>query len=130
MQSTLRNRAVDKAIADDADPPTESTIRSLKGLKGNEIAIEGIIYDIAQFAHPGGNIIKFFGGNDVTVQYKMIHPYHTAKHMEKMKVVGRVCDYEPEYVEFSLIIVSSLPVHPHRSFVYINQVQIRHSIRA
>ncbi len=122
--STLRNRAVDKAIADDADLPTESTIRSLKGLKGNEIAIEGIIYDIAQFVHPGGNIINFFGGNDVTVQYKMIHPYHTAKHMEKMKVVGRVCDYEPEYVEFSLIIVSSLPVHPHSSFVYINQVQI------
>jgi hypothetical protein len=30
------------------------------------------------------------------VQYKMIHPYHTVKHVEKMKVVGRACDYEPE----------------------------------
>jgi fatty acid desaturase (delta-4 desaturase) len=108
--STLRNRAADKAIVDDADPPTESTIRSLKGLKGNEIAIEGVIYDIAQFVHPGGNVIKFFGGNDVTVQYKMIHPYHTVKHMEKMKVVGRVCDYEPEYVEFSLRVILLLPV--------------------
>ena len=108
--STLRNRAADKAIIDDADPPTESTIRSLKGLKGNEIAIEGGIYDIAQFVHPGGNVIKFFGGNDVTVQYKMIHPYHTVKHMEKMKVVGRVCDYEPEYVEFSLRVILLLLV--------------------
>jgi fatty acid desaturase (delta-4 desaturase) len=94
--STLRNRNVDKTIGDFADPATESTLRLLKGLKGNEIAIEGVIYDIAEFVHPGGNVIKFFGGNDVTVQYKMIHPYHTAKHVEKMKVVGRACDYEPE----------------------------------
>ncbi len=110
--STLRNRSVEKAIAEDADAPTESTIRSLKELNGNEIAIEGVVYNIARFAHPGGDVIKFFGGNDVTVQYKMIHPHHTAKHMEKMKVVGRVCDYESEYVKYLLIIniVSSLPI--------------------
>ena len=94
--STLRNRNADKTIGGDVDPPTESTLRSLKGLTGNEIAIEGVIYDIAEFPHPGGNVIKFFGGNDVTVQYKMIHPYHTVKHMKKMKVVGRACDYETE----------------------------------
>lgn len=93
---TLRNRIADKNTVDDVDPPTESTLRSSKGLKGNEIAIEGVIYDIAEFVHPGGNVIRFFGGNDVTVQYKMIHPYHTVKHMEKMKVVGRVVDYVPE----------------------------------
>lgn len=39
-----------------------------------------------------------FGGNDVTVQYKMIHPYHTQHHLEKMKKVGKVSDYNVEYV--------------------------------
>lgn len=27
----------------------------------------------------------------------MIHPYHTGKHLEKMKMVGKVVDYVPEY---------------------------------
>jgi fatty acid desaturase (delta-4 desaturase) len=96
----IRNRGivVDNAVLDnnDVDPSTESTLRSLKGLKGNEIAIEGTIYDISDFVHPGGEVIKFFGGNDVTVQYKMIHPHHTSKQMEKMKMVGKVVDYVPE----------------------------------
>ncbi len=93
--STLRNRIADKTTVE-ADPATKSTLRSLKGLKGAEVAIEGVIYDIADFVHPGGEVIKFFGGNDVTVQYKMIHPYHTNKHLKKMKVVGKVVDYQPE----------------------------------
>jgi fatty acid desaturase (delta-4 desaturase) len=95
---SIRSRGiVDNAILDHVDDPsTESTLRSLKGLKGNEIAIEGNIYDIIDFVHPGGEVIKFFGGNDVTVQYKMIHPHHTSKQMEKMKMVGKVVDYVPE----------------------------------
>lgn len=32
----------------------------------------------------------------MTVQYKMIHPYHTEKHLEKMKAVGKV-EYKSEY---------------------------------
>jgi fatty acid desaturase (delta-4 desaturase) len=88
--SNLRNRIVDKSTTAD------DSLRSLKGLKGTEVAIEGVIYDIADFVHPGGESIKFFGGNDVTVQYKMIHPYHTNKHLEKMTVVGVAADYEPE----------------------------------
>ena len=40
--------------------------------------------------------MEFFGGNDVTIQYKMIHPYHTGKHLEKMKMVGKVVDYVSE----------------------------------
>jgi fatty acid desaturase (delta-4 desaturase) len=72
------------------------SVRTLKSLKGTEIAIDGVIYDIADFVHPGGEVVKFFGGNDVTVQYKMIHPYHTNKHLEKMKMVGKVVDYMPE----------------------------------
>lgn len=96
--SNLRNRIVDKSTTeiDSDDPATKPALRSLKGLKGTEVAIEGVIYDIADFVHPGGESIKFFGGNDVTVQYKMIHPYHTNKHLEKMKVVGVAADYEPE----------------------------------
>ncbi len=100
--SILRNRIATKVNAADLvdanadDGATQSTLRSLKGLKGNEVAIDGIIYDIADFAHPGGEVVKFFGGNDVTIQYKMIHPYHTSKHLEKMKMVGKVVDYEPE----------------------------------
>ena len=97
--SGLRNRIAKidgptDQLVDDA--ATQSTLRTTKGLKGTEIAIEGIVYDIADFVHPGGEVIKFFGGNDVTVQYKMIHPYHTGKHLEKMKMVGKVVDYEPE----------------------------------
>lgn len=99
--SLLRNRRAAKVPAGDlttngADAATQSTLRSLKGLKGTEVAIDGVIYDIEDFVHPGGEVVKFFGGNDVTVQYKMIHPYHTAKHLEKMKAVGKVVDYEPE----------------------------------
>jgi len=79
------------------DSATVERISTLKGLGGNEVCIDGIIYDISSFEHPGGDSVKLFGGNDVTVQYKMIHPYHTTKHLEKMKVVGRVPDYAPEY---------------------------------
>lgn len=94
----IRSRGiVDNEVLDNVDDPsTESTLRSLKGLKGSEIAIEGNIYDINDFVHPGGEVIKFFGGNDVTVQYKMIHPHHTGKQLEKMKMVGKVVDYVPE----------------------------------
>ena len=97
--SILRNRIANKINAGelvDSDTATQSSFRSLKALKGTEVAIDGDIYDIADFGHPGGEVIKFFGGNDVTVQYKMIHPYHTGKHLEKMKMVGKVVDYEPE----------------------------------
>jgi len=82
----------------DADASTQpNSLRSIKRLKGHEIAIDGVIYDITNFVHPGGEVVKFFGGNDVTVQYKMIHPYHSAKHLDKMKAVGKVVDFEAEY---------------------------------
>ena len=83
---------------DVADAATQATdrISTLKSLGGKEVAIDGVIYDIADFDHPGGETIYLFGGNDVTVQYKMIHPYHTSKHLEKMKQVGTVPDYQSE----------------------------------
>jgi acyl-lipid (7-3)-desaturase (Delta-4 desaturase) len=87
----------------DTDASTVSTtgnndLRTLQSLKTTEVCIDGIVYDIANFDHPGGDSIGVFGGNDVTVQYKMIHPYHTDKHLEKMPRVGKVVDYKTEYV--------------------------------
>ena len=90
----LRQRKTQDAV-DVATEPTDR-IATVKGLRGTEIAIDGVIYDIADFQHPGGESILLFGGNDVTVQYKMIHPYHTSKHLEKMKRVGKVPDYKSE----------------------------------
>ena len=77
----LRQRKT-QAVVDAATKPTDR-ISTLKSLGGSEIAIDGVIYDISDFDHPGGETIELFGGNDVTVQYKMIHPYHTSKHLEK-----------------------------------------------
>lgn len=74
----------------------DTTVRSLKSLATNEVCIDGIIYDLDSFYHPGGESIHVFGGNDVTVQYKMIHPYHTSKHLEKMTKKGKVADYVAE----------------------------------
>lgn len=67
-------------------------------LNGNEVAIDGLIYDISEFKHPGGDVVKMFGGNDVTIQYHMIHPRHSGKQVEKMKLVGRLENYKSEYV--------------------------------
>ena len=74
----------------------QERIVTVKSLGGTEVVIEGVIYDIKDFDHPGGETILLFGGNDVTVQYTMIHPYHTSKHLEKMKRVGTVPDWSSE----------------------------------
>jgi len=82
----------DVATDDAATTPT----KTLKALKANEVVIDGVIYDITSFDHPGGDSIHIFGGNDATVPYKMIHPYHTSKHLEKMKQVGVIPGYTCE----------------------------------
>ncbi|GKZ00955.1 hypothetical protein MPSEU_001047000 [Mayamaea pseudoterrestris] len=76
---------------------SEERIVPLSQLKTTEICIDGVVYDISKFDHPGGETIQLFGGNDVTIQYKMIHAYHTEKHLEKMKRVGKVTDFQSEY---------------------------------
>lgn len=94
----LRQRRI-KDLDDAANSnATESTLRvaTMKSIGETEVVIDGKIYDIEDFEHPGGESILLFGGNDVTVQYKMIHPYHTSKHLEKMKLVGTVPDYNRE----------------------------------
>ncbi|KAL3786096.1 hypothetical protein HJC23_013095 [Cyclotella cryptica] len=90
----LRSRLKTSGNPANADD-TSSTLET-RALKPTEISICGTIYDISSFPHPGGNVIQFFGGNDVTVQYKMIHPYHTDKHLEKMRAVGKVA-WKSEY---------------------------------
>jgi len=69
-------------------------------LGSTEVCIDGVLYDLNSFAdhHPGGDSIRVFGGNDVTVQYKMIHAHRTSKQqLEKsMRRVGKVVDYSSE----------------------------------
>ena len=92
---TLRQRkSAAPSAAEQSTAPER--ICSLSHLKPDEVCIDGVIYDLNSFDHPGGVSIQIFGGNDVTVQYKMIHPYHTEKHLAKMKRVGKVADYVAE----------------------------------
>jgi fatty acid desaturase (delta-4 desaturase) len=101
----LRQRKSGAINSDDNDADADATatvttqtqrIGSLSSLKGTEVCIDGIIYDLTNFDHPGGDSIRIFGGNDVTIQYKMIHPYHNDKHLEKMTRVGKVTDFVAE----------------------------------
>jgi acyl-lipid (7-3)-desaturase (Delta-4 desaturase) len=92
-----RNRQATTVKDASESDPAEATQAALKLLRACEVVIDGIIYDITSFQHPGGDSINIFGGNDATVAYKMIHPYHTKKHLEKMKVLGTVPDYYCEY---------------------------------
>lgn len=57
------------------DAATQERISTIKGLGPTEVAIDGVIYDLKDFEHPGGESIMVFGGNDVTA---------TSKHLEKM----------------------------------------------
>ena len=91
LQQRLVSEKLETLNVEETQPVT-----LLKCLKGNEVAIDGLIYDLDGFKHPGGDSIYIFGGNDVTVQYHMIHPFHSSKHLEKMRVVGKVSDYEKE----------------------------------
>jgi acyl-lipid (7-3)-desaturase (Delta-4 desaturase) len=98
-QRTNRKQIHGGGVAESEELTSTSTdriISKLDGLRNHEVCIDGVIYDLTSFEHPGGESIMIFGGNDVTVQYKMIHPYHTVKHLEKMKKVGKVADYTSE----------------------------------
>ena len=74
-----------------------SVFKDANDLSGNLVAIDGIVYTLDGFRHPGGEQIRLFGGNDVTVQYKMIHPHHTEKQLKKLTVVGTLTKSENEY---------------------------------
>lgn len=98
-QSPLRQRFTNQSTRDEDRNAAESintNLISYKDIKPTEVVIDNVIYDLKSFQHPGGDSVFVFGGNDVTVQYKMIHPYHTSKHLEKMKIVGKVNDAKNE----------------------------------
>lgn len=75
----------------------EARVEKVKDIEGDEVVIDGLIYSFEGFDHPGGEIYRMFGGEDVSVFYKMIHPHHNARNLEKMKVVGKASDWKPEY---------------------------------
>ena len=91
-----KNGVVGDAPSSEQTNTSEERLCTLSSLKTHEVCIDGVIYDLEGFGHPGGDSILLFGGNDVTVQYKMIHAYHTDKHLEKMRRVGKVVDYYSE----------------------------------
>ena len=102
--NNLRRRATEDALGAASrneetmtDSTMDSHIRSLENLQGHEVAIDGIVYDLRSFDHPGGDSIFVFGGNDATIQYRMIHAHHIGnKHLEKLKRVGTIPDYQCE----------------------------------
>jgi fatty acid desaturase (delta-4 desaturase) len=76
--------------------------RPLRDLQSHEVCIDGIIYDVSNFQHPGGDILYAFGGNDVTVLYKMIHPKLFLRNnnntvLSQLRPVGTVIDFTCEY---------------------------------
>ena len=75
----------------------ETLLSSVNDLSGNHFAIDGIVFSLDGFNHQGGEQIKLFGVNDVTVQYKMIHPHHTSKQLRKLQAVGSLPKSEIEY---------------------------------
>ena len=102
-QSHLRQRLREKNFPVDEATRTrtqtstpQDRLDSIQNLKDTEVAIDGIIYDLNDFDHPGGNSLFIFGGNDVTVLYNMIHPTHTHHHLKKLTQVGRVSDWKKE----------------------------------
>jgi cytochrome b involved in lipid metabolism len=87
----VRQRHASSKIQPSREEEDETKLRvaTLQTLKSNEVAIDGIIYDISSFDHPGGESIHVFGGNDATAVYRMIHPYHSSKkQLQKMKQVN------------------------------------------
>ena len=61
------------------------------------VAIDGIVYSLEGWDHPGGAQIKLFGGNDVSVQYRMIHPFNSPQMLNKMPKVGILKQYRKDY---------------------------------
>ena len=66
-------------------------------LPDNTIAIDGVVYSLDDWEHPGGNQIRLFGGNDVSVQYRMIHAFHGEDTRKVMPVVGKLLNYNKDY---------------------------------
>jgi len=85
----------EKPVSSQATTKFESKVRKIEL---DEVVIDGGVYKIDSFNHPGGDSVRMFGGNDVTAQYKMMHPYHSERQLEKMKKVGTMSDWKTEFI--------------------------------
>ena len=94
----LENTTPETTEKNNPAPALGTTLVTKTTLAAYEVSIDGLIYDIRGFKHPGGNnIIELFAGKDVTVEYRMNHHHHTTdKHLRKMKLVGKVANYTSE----------------------------------
>mmetsp|Transcript_48917 Transcript_48917/g.99880 ORF Transcript_48917/g.99880 Transcript_48917/m.99880 type:complete len:445 (+) Transcript_48917:57-1391(+) len=88
------NSHIDGAGASSKD---DLIMDSEKDLAEDHVAIDGVVYSLKGWDHPGGDQIKLFGGNDVSVQYRMIHPFHAASLVQKMPRVGRIKSARVDY---------------------------------
>jgi len=89
-----------ETIQQDEDALAEKTasVDYRSQIKQNQVVIDGGIFELDSFDHPGGDSITMFGGNDVTVMYRMIHPRHSPKYYaSKLRQVGTITGYQNEY---------------------------------
>lgn len=108
------------------------------------ISIDGKQYDLRKFKHPGGDIIKMYGGTDVTAAYRSRHPLHPKEYFRKAMKDAEVEDpviltgcESSQYIydsEFSKELITSVNIEINhfsmswyadkwfyfRSFVYIS----------
>ena len=45
---------------------------SLSAIPRDSFVLDGLVYTLNGFEHPGGDIIELFGGTDATVPYRMV----------------------------------------------------------
>ncbi|EKX38201.1 hypothetical protein GUITHDRAFT_89468 [Guillardia theta CCMP2712] len=75
----------------------ERVFASEHDLPEDAVAIDGVVYSLRGWNHPGGDQILLFGGNDVSVQYRMIHPFHAPGVVGKMPKIGVLESYRKDY---------------------------------
>ena len=96
----------------------ERVFASEHDLPEDAVAIDGVVYSLRGWNHPGGDQILLFGGNDVSVQYRMIHPFHASGVVGKMPKIGVLQSYRS--VELKLLLSSHRPLPPSNSLLNLH----------
>jgi fatty acid desaturase len=64
--------------------------------KPNEVLVEGVLYDVTEFRHPGGSIIKFMQGHgDATEAFREFHSRSTVARKRLAKLPNRPAPPQP-----------------------------------